>query len=306
MFLMNFNEEQAKELIDLIDRDYALFNTLPPSHRKIIAAAVRTNRIYAERCWAVFVMFSVMTFPAMAVVQNVYSYSFAAEPVRHMVHDVPIPFAEPEARLRSPQFELFFAYMTYCATLYVVNFTGYDGFFGLCINHACLKMALYCRAMEDAMCSREDQLGGRVRSVIEGQCDLFRFVKLVQGVFNTWLGIILVATMIQICTCMYHITEGYEFDMRYLVFVIATVVHIYLPCRYSSKLKNMSTETATLLYCCGWEGVPEERMRRVLLFMIARAQQPTEIIAFNIFVFDMELFVSILQTSYSMYTLLRS
>ncbi|XP_045487335.1 odorant receptor 13a-like [Pieris rapae] len=165
-----------------------------------------------------------------------------------------------------------FAYMVYCASLYIVNFIGYDGFFGLCINHACLKMQLYCQAFKEALASED--MYEKIVGVIKEQNRLFEYVNLIQDTFNVWLGIILIATMIQICNCMYHITE--------------------------------SVETATLFYISGWEHVNNIPIRKMVLFMVARAQIPLEITAFNKLIFDMDLFVSILQTSYSMYTLLRS
>ncbi|XP_045508577.1 odorant receptor 13a-like [Colias croceus] len=192
-----------------------------------------------------------------------------------MIHDLQKPYGDPEDRFNSPYFEIMFVYMFYCAILYVINFTGYDGFFGLSINHACLKMELYCKAFEDALRAKSyEEMHAKIVGVIREQNRLFKYVELIQETFNIWLGIILIATMIQICNCMYHITE--------------------------------SLETATLIYCANWERVSIMSIRKMVLFMIARAQIPLEITAFNKLIFDMDLFVSILQTSYSMYTLLRS
>lgn len=178
MFLMIMYEVECKTLIDQMNIDYAKYNKLPSRQKAIVAATVRNNRLYTERCWALFVTYSVMTFPMMAVVLNVYNFAFTSDPVKYMVHDVPIPLTEPEARFDSPQFEFFFVYMTYSATLYVINFTGYDGFFGLCINHACLKMKLYCCWMEDAMEARDQrEVEQRVARVIASQCELFRYIE---------------------------------------------------------------------------------------------------------------------------------
>nr|AXF48770.1 odorant receptors OR15 [Lobesia botrana] len=168
-----------------------------------------------------------------------------------------------------------FFYMAYCSVFYIISFTGFDAFFGITINHACMKMELVCKVMEDAM--EERDRGNRKRrmlDVITEQNDVFKMVELIQETFNIWLGIIVIATMLQICNCMYQIIEALE--------------------------------VATRLYCCGWEKVNDRQARNMISFMIARAQVPMKITAFNMFDFDMELFVSILQTSYSMFTLLRS
>nr|AQQ73497.1 olfactory receptor 14 [Heliconius melpomene rosina] len=302
-----YKRKPAKEIVDEINRDYASYNDMTVTYKKMINASIENNLFYSEKCWAITVVTCVSAFPIMAVLSNLHSTLFAAEPKRYMVHDIILPYAEPEKRFESPIFEIMFAYMLYASVLYIINFIGYDGFFGLCINHACLKMEIYCRSFEDAL--REDNescVHLKIVNIIVEQNKLKRFVDLIQDTFNIWLGLILVATMIQIGTCMYLISEGYALDLRYLIFIIGTVVHIYLPCRYAAKLKHMSMETATLIYSGGWERLSSIRIRKMVLFMIARAQIPIEITAFNLMIFDMDLFVTILNSSYSMFTLLRS
>ncbi|CAH2101662.1 unnamed protein product [Euphydryas editha] len=307
MFLMYYKRKSGQYIIEEIDSDYSHYNSLKDSYKEIINKSIANNLLYSEKCWALTVVVCVMVFPFMAVTQTIYSYLVTSEPVKYMIHDVIIPYIEPEGRFDSPIFEICFVYMLYCCLVYVINFIGYDGFFGLSINHACLKMELYCKALEDAL--KEDNevdMHKKIVQVIQEQNKLKRFVDLIQDTFNFWLGLILIATMIQIGTCMYLISEGYGLDLRYVIFITGTVIHIYLPCRYSAKLQHMSLETATLIYCAGWEVVPSNKIRKTILFIIARAQVPIEITAFNLLIFDMDLFVTILNSSYSMYTLLRN
>ncbi|XP_075988636.1 odorant receptor 10-like [Anticarsia gemmatalis] len=306
MVLMFHKRVQAKQIMDEITRDHLLYNDFSEKYKEIARAGIHNSQRFSEKWWAVTVIFCVMTFPVMAISLNFYNHTFKSEPTKYMIHDLRLPNTEAELRFKSPYFELIFVYMVYCSFLYVVNFIGYDGFFGLSINHACIKMEMYCAALEDAFKADEGEVFGRVVGVIKEQCRMFRYIELIQDTFNIWLGIIFIATMIQICTCLYHITEGYGFDLRYLIFVTGAVIHIYLPCRYAAKLKVMSLETSNKIYCSGWEQVDDQRVRRLIMFMIARTQITVEITAFGMLAFDMELFVSILQSSYSMFTLLRS
>ncbi|XP_038211414.1 uncharacterized protein LOC119831916 [Zerene cesonia] len=301
----NYKEQMALQIINEIDRDYALYNNLPASYQQIIDTSIRNSLIYSERGWIITVLSVVLVFPIMAGIKTTYSYLFTSEPQRFMIHDIRTPNGSSEDRFKSPYYEIMFAYMLYAASTYVFSFIGYDGFFGLSVNHACLKMKIYCKMFEDALKSK-DNIYGNIRQVIAEQNRLFKLVNLIQDTFNIWLGLILIATMIQLCNCMYTLTTGGGFDLKYTIFVIGSVIHIFLPCLYSAKLKETSLETATLIYCAGWEDIYETKIRKVVQIMIARSQRPLEIVAFNIKIFDMDLFVSILQTSYSVYTLLRS
>ncbi|VVC99727.1 unnamed protein product [Leptidea sinapis] len=67
-----------------------------------------------------------------------------------------------------------------------------------------------------------------------------------------------------------------------------------------------AAQVADQVYSCGWETLPAPALRRSLLIMLARAQLPTYFRAYDMLTFNMEMFVSIMQTAYSMYTLLRT
>ncbi|XP_061728711.1 uncharacterized protein LOC133533697 isoform X2 [Cydia pomonella] len=275
MMLFYYTRDEAWRIIRKIDADHARYNILSESHKEIARRHIQNTQYYSEKCWAITVAVTVLTFPLTAVVLNFYNFVFKEEPVKYMIHDLEKPFSPPEDRFASPYFEIMFGYMAYCSLWYIISFIGFDAFFGVTINHACMKLELACKIMEDAMLEEDrDSRQRRMKEVISEQNDFFSMVELIQETFNFWLGLIVIATMCQICNCMYQIIEALD--------------------------------VATHLYCCGWEHVNDERARKMVAFMIARAQVPLKITAFNMFYFDMDLFVSILQTSYSLFTLLRS
>nr|AFC91722.1 putative odorant receptor OR14 [Cydia pomonella] len=307
MMLFYYTRDEAWRIIRKIDADHARYNILSESHKEIARRHIQNTQYYSEKCWAITVAVTVLTFPLTAVVLNFYNFVFKEEPVKYMIHDLEKPFSPPEDRFASPYFEIMFGYMAYCSLWYIISFIGFDAFFGVTINHACMKLELACKIMEDAMLEEDrDSRQSRMKEVISEQNDFFSMVELIQETFNFWLGLIVIATMCQICNCMYQIIEGYGIDPKYIIFILGTIAHIYLPCRYAAKLQVTALDVATHLYCCGWEHVNDERARKMVAFMIARAQVPLKITAFNMFYFDMDLFVSILQTSYSLFTLLRS
>ncbi|XP_073965444.1 odorant receptor 85c-like isoform X2 [Choristoneura fumiferana] len=306
MLLLYIRRAEVYQIIKIIDSDHSKCNNLPEEHKSIARKGIKDSKFYSEYCWTWVVRSCVMTFPMTAVILNIYNYMFMSDPVLYMVHDTEKPFSEPEDRFTSPFFEFMFVYMTYCSFLFVLSFTGFDAFFGVTINHICLKIALLCKEFEDAMLENDSvAIFNKMVDVIKQHNEVFRMVDLVQQIFNIWLGIILVATVVQICNCMYQVIEGYGIDPRYLMFVLATCIHIHMPCRYAAKLQAATADVATSVYCSGWERTGDLRARRTVVFMIARAQVPINITAFNMVNFDMELFVSILQKSYSLFTLLR-
>lgn len=55
-----------------------------------------------------------------------------------------------------------------------------------------------------------------------------------------------------------------------------------------------------------WERTGNTTVTKLLIFMIARAQKDVILTGKGVVVFNMELFVSVLQTSYSFFTLIRT
>nr|ALT31656.1 odorant receptor 2 [Cnaphalocrocis medinalis] len=306
MFVLFHKRVQAKLLIDEMTEDYESYNSLPPTYQEMAVRTIRTCKIYTL-WWGLLITTTILMFPVLALGSTLYSHLFESIPRRYMLHDVNMPFMPTEARFESPYYESIFACMCVCAVISVLNYTSYDGLFCLITNHACLKMSMYCLRLEDAFKQDDpDVMWSELVTVIREQMKTFRFSALIQNTFNTWLGTILISTMIEIGSLLFHISAGYGFDVRYAVFSITSVVHIFLPCLYAANLSAMSTDTATLVYCSGWERACPPRIRRLLPFVVARAQSPIEINAFYMFRYDMMLFVNIMRTSYSMFTLLNT
>lgn len=177
MFLMHYKRRSGQYIIEEIDSDYSHYNSLPETYRRIIDKSLENSLFYSEKCWALTVTVCVMVFPLMAASQTTYNCLFSSEPIKYMVHDLIVPFVEPDQRFESPIFEVVFAYMMYTCLLYVIYFIGYDGFFGLCINHACLKMELYCLALVEAMKEDADiAMHERMVRVVQEQIKLKRFL----------------------------------------------------------------------------------------------------------------------------------
>nr|QZH55105.1 odorant receptor 9 [Achelura yunnanensis] len=306
LFILYFKRDEAKDIIDEINSDYERYNHLPKAYQDIAEEELRNNKI-TEKWWAFCISLCAILFIGLTALFTIYSQLFDEEPKRQMIHELDPPVGDPESRYDSPYFELMFVYTCYGAVYYVLNFIGFDGFFGVAINHACLKIKMCCQAFSDAIKEGDAaEVERLIGAVVRDQCRTFSYVNTIQETFSVWLVVIFLATMVQICNCMYLIIEGYGLDVRYVIFTIGTIVHIYLPCWYSTKLKSVSLETSTLVYSSGWEQIPATRVRRLVLFVIARGQVPLQITALNIIKYDMELFVSIIQTSYSMFTLLKS
>ncbi|XP_041972195.1 uncharacterized protein LOC121728145 [Aricia agestis] len=305
--ISNYRALEGEMLIAEIDRDYAMYNTLPEKYHIIVRGWIRNSQIYAEKFWNLMVAVSGFTYLSMTVFVNIKSQLYNEIPKRTHIHDALIPFADPDLRFQTPYFEFMFGQCMIGALLITIYYLGFDSFFALALNHACLKIEIFCELLVDAMeVKNKKKRLKKIEFVIKEHLRLFTYIETVQNFFNIYLGIVLFATLIQIGTCLYHITENEEQDYQRLMITVVAIGAIYLPCYYSSKLKLVANDSATKFYFAGWHKVPCITTRKIVLFMIARAQISVLIMGFNFIIFDMQLFLSILQSAYSIYTLLCS
>ncbi|CAH0404426.1 unnamed protein product [Chilo suppressalis] len=306
MFLMHYKRAEVKRIIDEINDDYLTYNNYNHELKQIALESIKSSVFFVEQLWTYTVTACIMAFPVMGIVLTFISHLTQSEPKKYMVHDLKIPFRPPEDRFETPFFEIMFVYMFLAAIICVLNYVSYDGLFGLACYHACLKMRMFSKKLEYVFQCKDGDAYSRLVQVIEEQKATYEYNALVQNSFDIWLGTIVISTMIQLGSLLFHISAGYGFDFRYMLFSCTSVVHIFLPCTYASKLRNTSVETSTLMYCSGWERSRERRIVRVMPFLLARAQIASRITAFYLFDVDMQLFVTMMRTSYTIFTLLRT
>ncbi|XP_041971509.1 odorant receptor 49b-like [Aricia agestis] len=302
-----YTAKEANELIEELSRDYALYNRLPQSYQDIVQKWIDNSKKYCEQIWIVVVLFAIMTYPLVNLFLNIKASFIDENPQRFMIHEVNILFVERENQFESPVFEMYYIYCLYTAGWFILFYAGYDSLFGILVDHACLKITVYCKRFEDAIKIRDERSRiQKVTDVIKEQKRLFQYLELLQSNYNIYLGTMLFAALLQIGTCLYHVSESEDLDLPFLSIALGSICCVYIPCFYSSKLKHVSLESATSFYSSGWENVNCAKTRKILLFMIARAQVPLQILGFNFILYDMNLFVSILRSAYSIYALLCS
>ncbi|CAH4031565.1 unnamed protein product [Pieris brassicae] len=173
MLIQCYCNQHGFALINEINRDYALYNDMSAPYQAIADESIKNNLTYTERGWFITVALVVLVFPAMALARNMY-YEFQGVNRKFMVHEVRIPFVADDDRYKSPLYELMFLYMVYFCFIYLVGFSGYDSFYGLSTNHACLKMKIYCKMFEEAVKADVNEVQSRIAEVIKEQNRLYR------------------------------------------------------------------------------------------------------------------------------------
>nr|UVB79125.1 odorant receptor 31 [Heortia vitessoides] len=307
MVVMFVQSDLVIQMLEEVNKDYATCNRLPLPYKLITHKWVTLFRNF-DRTWSKFIFCMTFSFPILTALRTAYSYLFHDEPTRYTIIDTNLPFRldEPELKLQTPYYEISFAFLTlYTFIYFYCNVTGFDSMKCLFAGHVCLKLELCSQAMVDALKIQDiEERYLQVTNVIKEQNKVYAFVETYNKIYQTWLTALSVYLVAHLCTSAVHLSSKFLADIQYISSIVASTYYCYMLCAHIGRMTESSSNMALALYCSGWENVRDLRIRRMIAFAIARTQLPLRVIIFSNYPFDIQLFVSIVKTAYSLFTLL--
>nr|WBF91028.1 odorant receptor SameORX [Schistocerca americana] len=151
-----------------------------------------------------------------------------------------------------------------------------------------------------------DVLHRQLRACVETHQKLLSLVSYLNIVMSPMAMMQLAVGAINTCMVLFPATYS-EDDAAVMkcwgaLPLIATQVFLY--CSGAQHLMDQAEAVSTAAYSCGW---PESscQLRRSLLLVICRAQRPLALTAGRMFLINRATFLSLLQATYSYYTLLQ-
>ncbi|KAF3054628.1 Odorant receptor 153 [Nylanderia fulva] len=135
-----------------------------------------------------------------------------------------------------------------------------------------------------------------------------KFAQLIEDTFSLTLAIQIVLNTVMISITLLQITQkdaNYLIMLRYIVYVLAQLFHLFCLSFEGQKLIDHSLQTRDMIYNCPWYEAPI-KYQKMLLFVMRKSLQPIFLSAGKIFIFSLENFTSIVQTSMSYFTVLSS
>ncbi|KAJ8725804.1 hypothetical protein PYW08_003987 [Mythimna loreyi] len=291
-------------LLDKISEDLLEANNLEEDFQKLYDDHIKIARV-GEISWLVIPTFMSALFPIYAgslmTIESIQSDDYK----RRMVHDMELLFVE-HIQSETPFFQCMFAYNCVQCVVLVPNYCGFDGSFCIATTHLRLKLKLLALKVEKAFKNSRSrhELRMKVNESIRDHQDALDFYVQLQNVYGPWLFAVFLLTSFMISFNLYQIYLLKRIDPKYTSFGVVGVLHIFLPCYYASELTRTSEETPEDFYLVEWETWADNEVTKLLIFMITRAQKEMIVSGMGLVIFNMELFKSILQTSFSFFNLI--
>ncbi|XP_032665220.1 odorant receptor 22c-like isoform X1 [Odontomachus brunneus] len=142
-----------------------------------------------------------------------------------------------------------------------------------------------------------------------------RFVKLMESTFSIPLAVQLITVIVSIsCTllqCHFFVLEitkqeaGAIEATRYACYVMGQLFHLFCLSFEGQKLTDYSLGMRNKIYNSSWYQT-SIRSQKLLIMMMMQSSQPTFVSAGKIYIFSLESFTMVVQTSVSYFTVLAS
>lgn len=235
-FYVNVKNEKFEDLLKKITDDLLKGNDMSAEYRAIYEHYIKLGKL-GQTCWLIIPILLSSQFPIYASVGTIYESLKSDVGQRYMVHEMELKFIE-DKQYDTPYFEFAFAYSLVQCIILVPNFAGLDGSFCIATNHLCLKLKLMAHKLHKAFkesCDR-NELEANVKEAIKDHQEAIIFYNNLQDVYGGWLFTVFLLTSLLISMNIYQIYLIGHFDLKYTIFAVSGVIHMFAPCYFACNL----------------------------------------------------------------------
>ncbi|XP_011869957.1 PREDICTED: uncharacterized protein LOC105563189 [Vollenhovia emeryi] len=312
IFTYQFNSRKIKDLTDRLFADWDILET--KEEHDIMKKYAQNGRWYAL-IYGSYVYVSTISFATTSLVPRILDVVFPLNTSRPIMLAYPAYYFVDENRY----FYYILLHMLTTSTLCMTGLIAHDSMFFVYVEHNCSLFAIVGFRFEHVSqrsnakthltdCLNNKYVHKNVVFSIRAHRKALQFAKLLEDTFSISFAVQLLIvtiglsiTLVQLSTNLHDIAEA----MRYFVFIIAQLFHLFCLSFQGQKLINHSLETCNKIYHGLWFTIPAKE-QRLLLFVMRKSVEASILTAGKIYVFSLESFTTVVQSSMSYFTLLSS
>ncbi|XP_025161835.1 odorant receptor 22c [Harpegnathos saltator] len=316
MYTCHLSSRKIRNLTDHLLVDWDLLKS--PEEYEIMKSYAENGRWYSLG-YTLYCLISLCLFLSMSLIPHFLDVVLPLNESRPLVMPHPAYYFVDDREY----FYYIFWYSTLTWEITVLGVIAHDCLLVTYIEHVCGIFAivgvntrrfrferLSCERSEPATNVRarpEVSYHKRIMFSVQAHRRAICFAQLLEDTFSLTLAlqiaIITVLMSITLLQITLQVNDVIEL-IRYILYVVAQLIHLFCLSFEGQKLMDHSLQTREKIYNSPWYEVPV-KTQKMLLFMMRRSIQPSFMSA-GIYIFSMENFSKILQTSMSYFTVLAS
>ncbi|XP_025075129.1 odorant receptor 13a-like isoform X1 [Pogonomyrmex barbatus] len=314
LYTCYFNQYKIKVLVDQLFVDWDELQT--PEEYEIMKKYAKNGRRYSLG-YSVYCYMAVYTFMSLSLIPQVLDVVLPLNESRPILPTYPGYYFIDERKY-------FFYIFSHAIMAWEIAMTGivtHDCMLLTYIEHVCSIFALVGFRFErltnkynDYQTIKvlhpraSDTYHERIAFSVYTHRKALKFAQLIEDTFSLTLAIQIMLNTIMISITLLQMTQneaGILEVIRYAMYVIGQLIHLFCLSFEGQKLIDHSLQTRDKIYNSLWYEAPA-KSQKMLLFVMQKSLRPISLSAGKIYIFSMENFTTIVQTSMSYFTVLAS
>ncbi|XP_039302504.1 odorant receptor 13a-like isoform X1 [Solenopsis invicta] len=315
-----FNSRKIKDLTDRLFADWDMLET--KEEHNIMKRYAENGRWYALM-YGTYVYVSAFSFTSMSLMPRILDVVFPLNTSRPIMLPYPAYYFIDDEQY----FYYIYLHMLVASTVGMTGIIAHDSMFFVFIEHICGLSAVvgfrfehvsYIRnntdkdliyySGKDLIYCSNDKYYKNVASSIHAHQQILKFAKLLEDTFMIAFAVQLLIITIALSVALLQLSAQLH-DLpeatRYVVMIIGQLLHLFCLSFQGQQLINHSLETCDKIFCSSWFNIPVKE-QKLLLFAMKKSIEPNIVTAGKIYVFSLESFTKVVQSSVSYFTLLSS
>ncbi|XP_053697375.1 odorant receptor Or2-like [Sabethes cyaneus] len=206
---------------------------------------------------------------------------------------------------KSPQYELIYLIQVILTFPGCCMYIPYTSFFVTCSLFGQLQIKVVQQQLRDLQINKK-QIDSRLTAVIKQHQRVIIYVRELNSLVTYICMLELASFGTMLCALLFLLVIIDNFAqvgivISYIFMIISQIFAFYW---YGNEIREESMAIALAAYSGPWLEL-DTKIRKMLLLIILRAQRPLQITVGNVYPMTLEIFQSLLNASYSYFTLLR-
>ncbi|XP_071639949.1 odorant receptor 13a-like [Temnothorax longispinosus] len=312
IFTYQFNSRKIKDLTDRLFVDWEMLQT--KEEHDIMRKYAETGRWYAL-IYGSFVYVGTVIFATTALVPRILDVLFPLNTSRPVMLPYPAYYFVDE----NQYFYYIFCHELFTGSIGMTGLIAHDTTFFVYVEHVCGLFAIVGfrfehvshkrSTMEKNMLNYPDAVYHKnIVISIYAHHKALQFAEFLESTFTISFAVQLLIvtvglsiTLVQLSIQLHNLAEA----LRYFLFISAQLFHLFCLSFLGQKLIDHSLETCDKIYYSMWYTIPVKE-QKLLMFVMRKSIEASVLTAGKIYIFSLENFTTIVQSSMSYFTLLSS
>nr|WCC57345.1 odorant receptor 10 [Papilio dardanus] len=253
------------------------------------------------------VLMSASVFPLKAIYLMVFSYIKGEFCLTH-IYDITYP------EVIEKQKDVFYVYLCLflISLIFTINgswnFFGFDPLVSIFVLHVCGQIEILCRKILALADMNENDIMENLKNINKNLQEVYKFSKSLRTNFMEVFELQLKTTVFlssftffQIVQSLYH----FEINLEFTIMLFACTLHFFIGCYYGDFLMHKGVKLRESIYCCGWEKQSNIKIRKTVLLMLTRCNNPPSIRSV-FYPINLETFSEACRQSYAIFNIMNA